>query len=432
MGICTITLTRSSDALDVSISASSPGLIFPSTVTVPARMVDQSFIVWRDTAYGAWITLTATLNGLGQSIVITPATGAGFTAAAQMLRAVPTSCKPGSITAEGGGSCPSSLADRRPLLHASGRQLVKYGTQVRFRVVPADSRASISSGPLPSGAFFDGAAGIFEWFPAASDRGIHDLTFTATDASGATAAEHVTLEVDSGTPQVNAVVNAATRARTAACSPGAIGSLQGRWLISDSPASDPSGVFYDLSGTRVIVNGAAVPVVYASATRVDFICPDSVPGITLEIVVETPRATTQPVRTVSSQFAPGVFSLDGSGSGPGFIVHPDLSTLVVNSDGGSPGRAAHAGDSIVIYATGITGMTEVAAVVAGTEIKADSVEPVAGIAGLFRVSLNLPQLDIPQDGTGQLHLLLRMPDGSSIRSNTVDISLSSVDAYAVQ
>src|SRR6185503_18154532 len=55
----------------------------------------------------------------------------------------------------------SVAQDRSVPIRVPGRQFVKFGTEVRFEVSPANSSATLSSGPLPQGASFDAGAGVF-------------------------------------------------------------------------------------------------------------------------------------------------------------------------------------------------------------------------------------------------------------------------------
>ena len=156
---------------------------------------------------------------------------------------------------------------------------MKYGAEVRFSVFSPDQGDSLSVTSLPPGASFDAASGTFDWTPTAAQQGTYQVTFNALTPTGELVTEDVEVEVDAGAPAITKVINAASHSQDAACSPGAIGRLEGRWLSDESAAaSDASGSSLRLSGTAVLVNGDAVPILYASNTRVDFLCPASVPG----------------------------------------------------------------------------------------------------------------------------------------------------------
>ena len=175
----------------------------------------------------------------------------------------------------------------------------RYGTPVQFRVSSTDPLATLGASDLPAGALFDVASGVFQWVPDVASQGLHKVVFKEVGPTGASVTARSTIEVDSGTPVVTRVLNAASRSEAAACSPGAIASLEGRWLAEGQPESDPTGNSTKLSGTTVRVNGIEAAVLSVSASRVDFLCPAAMPGSPLEIAVVTRTGVAQPIQTVS-------------------------------------------------------------------------------------------------------------------------------------
>jgi uncharacterized protein (TIGR03437 family) len=97
--------------------------------------------------------------------------------------------------------------------------------------------------------------------------------------------------------------------------------------------------------TQVLFDGVAAPILYVSSNQINAIVPYSVTGQSTKVqIVYKGEAIAS--ATVEVQAAtPAVFSLNGSGGGPGAILNQDLT---VNS-GSNP---AHIGSVIVIYATG--------------------------------------------------------------------------------
>ncbi len=101
-----------------------------------------------------------------------------------------------------------------------------------------------------------------------------------------------------------------------------------------------------LEGTRVLFNGIPAPLLYVSATQIGAIVPYSIASsATVDIEVERlgVRSTrlTQPVAAVR----PGIFSIDGSGTGQAAIVNEDGT---INS----PDNPAPRGSTVSLYATG--------------------------------------------------------------------------------
>jgi uncharacterized protein (TIGR03437 family) len=149
------------------------------------------------------------------------------------------------------------------------------------------------------------------------------------------------------------VVNAASRSSEVVCGPGAIASIQGRWFTDASTAPDPSGTSQELAGVRLFVNGRAVPIIRASATELNFLCPAGTSGSTLEVLVQTEHGTALPMQTTLQAAAPGIFSVDGSGSGQGAAVSCELRRLAMVRTYRFDAQPATAGDHGVVYATGL-------------------------------------------------------------------------------
>jgi uncharacterized protein (TIGR03437 family) len=230
--------------------------------------------------------------------------------------------------------------------------------------------------------------------------------------------------VDSGTPVVTRLVNAASRSAAAACSPGAIASLEGRWLVEGQVASDPTGHSTELSGTIVRVNGMEVPILSASISRVDFLCPGAVPGSILQVVLQTPTGLAEPIQTVSQEATPGIFSLDGSGTGQGVITHSGTTTMVMTPNYQYLSRAALPDELVTVYATGIAAAQELSVAAGGVEVSPQSIVAIPDLAGMYQISLHLPSG--PAGGDMSITLKSKMLDGSLFTSNDVSVATESI------
>src|SRR5215469_2324403 len=131
---------------------------------------------------------------------------------------------------------------------------------LRFRVTSAIPGAVLSASDLPPGAVFDAASGDFEWTPGVSQRGAHRVGFTATGRAGDPVTAQSLVEIESGSPTISRLVNAATRSEDAVCSPGAIARIEGRWLFEDSSMSGGSSSRVPRESTIVRVNGSEAPL----------------------------------------------------------------------------------------------------------------------------------------------------------------------------
>jgi uncharacterized protein (TIGR03437 family) len=150
-------------------------------------------------------------------------------------------------------------------------------------------------------------------------------------------------------PSVTGIVNSASYTG-AAVAPGEIVAIFGQ---SIGPQSVTVGSFEnagnpntELYGTQVTFNGVPAPLIYTSSGSAAAIVPFEIAGTTQADVVVSYNgraATTQTVNLTDA--APGIFTADASGSGPGAILNADY-TL------NSSGNPAAAGSIAVIYATG--------------------------------------------------------------------------------
>jgi uncharacterized protein (TIGR03437 family) len=309
-------------------------------------------------------------------------------------------------------------------LGVPGYLYAKYGTQVQFHVSSSDTVATLAASGLPSGAVFDAASGLLQWVPGVASQGTHHIVFTEVSPTGGSATADSIIEVDSGTPVVTRVVNAASRSAAAACSPGAIASLEGRWLVEGQAASDPTGHSTELAGTMVRVNRIEVPILSASVSRVDFLCPEAAPGSTLQIVLQTLTGVAQPIQTVSQQTTPGIFSLDGSGTGQGVITHSGTATMVMTPNYQYLSRAAMPDELVTVYATGIAAAQEVWVVAGGVEVSPQSIVAIPDVVGMYQISVRLPSS--PTGGDISIALKSKALDESLVTSNDVSVATESI------
>jgi len=106
-----------------------------------------------------------------------------------------------------------------------------------------------------------------------------------------------------------------------------------------------------LSATGVTFNGTAAPIIYASASQTAVLVPYAIAGAsTATVVVTYQNQTTASFQASVAATAPGIFTLDASGSG---------AAVAFNQDGSlnSATNAASAGSVVAIFGTG-GGMTE--------------------------------------------------------------------------
>lgn len=169
------------------------------------------------------------------------------------------------------------------------------------------------------------------------------------------------LRLSNAAPQLTApgVVNGATF-QSGPIAPGEIVSLFGSAIGPLAPAglvlTNPRLVANSLEGLEVYFDGVPAPLLYASAGQVNVVVPYSVAGeSTSQLQLEYLGVLSNPIALQVAPTAPGVFTVNGSGQGPGAIL---------NARDGTVNSALHPaarGDWVSIFATG-AGVTSPASV----------------------------------------------------------------------
>ena len=219
------------------------------------------------------------------------------------------------------------------------------------------------------------------------------------------------LRLANATPTLTAsgVVNGATF-QSGPVAPGEIVSLFGSAIGPPTPAvlalTNPRLVANSLQGVQVYFDGVPAPLLYASAGQVNAVVPYSAAGkSTTELQVEYLGALSNPVTLQVAATVPGVFSINGSGQGPGAILN--------TTDGSvnSAAKPAARGDWVSIFATG-AGVTTPASVdgfVASAPLASPNAE-VSVIMGGLVCQLNFEGA-APGLVSGVLQINAQVPDG---------------------
>ena len=328
------------------------------------------------------------------------------------------------IASQGGETVQDTVqveAGSRPVLTVPGSQSAKPGTPLGFEVKaadPAEQAINLMASNLPAGATFDGAAGRFEWTPAASQNGTYNIQFTATDQTGKSSVAQVKIDVTSGEPAVASAQGA--------CSPGATASLTGSWLSTQvATLSDPSGNSTDLGGTRVTVNGQYAAVLSASSTEVQFLCPDLTSETTLRVAVETDAGVSPLIGMPMANGSPRIFALGGSMQG--VVSFSNTSELAMARNSQTPAHPAQPGDEIVLWGTGFGAAGQISAgqlavQVGGVDSNADAVQAVPGHAGVYAVQVRVPAAATLGDNV-PVQVQVTGMDGKTVSSNIVTIAI---------
>jgi uncharacterized protein (TIGR03437 family) len=371
---CEVQLNDASVPMEIAIDGSSSNLLLPATVTSRANQHSVTF----------------------QGSVNEGAAQESFTVSATV----------GQQTVE---DSMVAIPGSGPAISVPGDQFVPFGKAVNFKVTAsAGEPAAVKAADLPAGASFDPATGRFEWTPLESQQGSYDVKFTSASEN-----KTVHIEVGRGTPVVS-------ESSQLACSPGAVANIKGMWL-SDGEAADPSGASAELSGARVKVNGVYAPVVYASQTLVQFLCPNEAAGTALETVLETSSGAAPAIRTDMQAVSPVVLSADSSAQG--LIVLPERAKIAAVRDvnGGEPAQPA---DSLLIRATGLGNDLPVAVKIGAAYAEVGSITPVDGAAGVWHIRANVPA-GVTFGDAVPVRLEVQS-NGQTVESNTVTMALEPV------
>jgi uncharacterized protein (TIGR03437 family) len=318
----------------------------------------------------------------------------------------------------------SILPAGEPLLRVPQVALAKIGAPARLTIHAAhagEMPVQLAAAGLPEGSSFTPETGLFEWTPSQAQQGSHEVTFTASTAASS-ATGRTTIEVGSGEPVL-------VQTETASCSPSAVARLRGKWLSqADSAVADHSGGSTALGGARVKVNEQYVPVLYASPTELNILCPEIAPGSALQIAVETEAGATQPLDATMQEATPTLLTLDESAQA--LIAVSGTGRLAMVRNFRVAAQPAQPDDSISIWATGLgaaamAGNAQVLLRVGEAAVAVDSMQPLAGFAGVYQLEARVPSAP-PLGDSVPVQVEILRGDGQTIRSNTATIAIEPV------
>jgi uncharacterized protein (TIGR03437 family) len=152
-------------------------------------------------------------------------------------------------------------------------------------------------------------------------------------------------------PVINAIGNAGSYA-VGSVSPGEniviFGTGIGPAELSKSGLINNNTAFPTITGnTRVLFDGVAAPILYASATQTSVMVPYGVFGRTsTSVVVEFTGVQSNPIQVNVANAVPGIYTLNQAGSGPGAVLNQDGFTV---NGANTPEKR---GNVISVYMTG--------------------------------------------------------------------------------
>jgi uncharacterized protein (TIGR03437 family) len=147
------------------------------------------------------------------------------------------------------------------------------------------------------------------------------------------------------------IVNAASYAAGAALAPGSIVSVFGSFPLYAPVQASSLPLPPSLAGVSVNAGGFSAPMFFAAGGQVNLQIPWELGGQSQATIAATAWGQTSPALTVNlGPFSPGIFSINGQGSGQGAIQ--DTSYRLVDSS-----NPAEAGSTVLIYCTGLGAVT---------------------------------------------------------------------------
>jgi uncharacterized protein (TIGR03437 family) len=191
--------------------------------------------------------------------------------------------------------------------------------------------------------------------PTGLSAGTYTGTVGISGTNGATGLTNVlvNLTVTAPLPTIARVVNAASYLANSV-SPGEIITLFASDANHAIGPTTPVGLQLDstgkvattLGGVQVLINGFACPLAYVSATQINAVVPYEVaPLVSATVLVKYLGQTSNGVTINIVTTSPGIFTLNGSGTGPAAALNSNNTT-------NAPNNPANRGDTIVLFLTG--------------------------------------------------------------------------------
>jgi uncharacterized protein (TIGR03437 family) len=153
---------------------------------------------------------------------------------------------------------------------------------------------------------------------------------------------------DNGPPLITAVANGASFTGDAV-SPGEVLAIFGANLgpaqLTNVPTDAGGRLATSRSNTQILFDGVSAPLLYTSANQLGAIVPFGTSGPNTQVVVVSQGRSSAPVTMPVTPAAPALFSLDGTGGGPGAILDQDGTP-------NSPANPADPGSVVVLFGTG--------------------------------------------------------------------------------
>jgi uncharacterized protein (TIGR03437 family) len=315
-----------------------------------------------------------------------------------------------------------------PVLSVPPEQFVVVGHQLDFRVTAADpggSRVTLAAAGLPEGARFDTGTGDFSWTPGAVQLGSYEVRFTAANSAGESSTAVVPITVGPGGTLVFGIAHSASFQIQQVCSPGSLASVFGANFTAGPPLEMPSlPAPTELNGVRVSIDGQSAGLLYVSSGQINFQCPQAQPGTQLNLVVQGPSGSSEPLSMTVYETSPGIFALGGNGKGQGSIVFAGTGDLAKVRDVLAPGEPAWPGDIVSIYATGLGAAASLRSSITVRIGGVESEVVATGMAplGIAQIDVRIPE-NVQTGPSIPLSVVVTPPQGQPLATNEVTLAI---------
>jgi uncharacterized protein (TIGR03437 family) len=398
------TLSSGSNAFTVSVSGVPSGV---QTGSVTLSFGDGSSAAIQVVAIGGAAAHASACAGTVGVVRLPVSSAVLQVASPQPVQAQVVDGCGNAVTAAGGGSVQMTFSDgEAPVdLHDVG------GGVWEATWTPANAANAVTAQVLPSGA----------------------LVTVSVQAAAAGAAG-----------QVTGVANAAGAGQAV---PGVVAPMSYVAIYGTGLAGTGAGSATQLplpttlNGTQLLLGGLPMPLLYAGPGQVNALVPEGLAANgTYPLVVVRGATQSVPVPVTVAAVAPGVYTVDTSGSGAGIVTNALTGALITAAN------PAHAGDYLAVYCTGLGAVMgpngeaepgdgaaapagliysvggKVTATIGGVSAPVTFAGLTPGFAGLYQVNVQVPG---GVAAGNAVSLVIGVVDGSGAvgKSNAVGVAI---------